>query len=208
MDSKRGLFLTNIASKIVEKMIKNRRKATIDANLSPFQCGGVRNRGIGDNHLIVNSAIEEARERNENIYLLFADLQKCFDELWLKDCIKDIVEARMPEGEAMYIYEMNKFVRAKVDTPIGLIDEFELTEIVRQGTVCAVDLCAVSTDKINKIEENETKLSGVEIQHPVFVDDMAGIGNVERIESMEPKMRFLEDTVENQTCQFFIWFID
>ena len=43
MDSKRGLFLTNIVSKIVEKMIKNRRKNTIDANLSPFQCGGVRN---------------------------------------------------------------------------------------------------------------------------------------------------------------------
>ena len=196
MDSKRGLFLTNIVSKIAEKMIKNRRKDTIDANLSPFQCGGVRNRGVGDNHLIVNSAIEEARERNDNIYILFADLQKCFDELWLKDCIKDIVEAGMPAGEAMYIYKMNKIVRAKVDTPIGLTDEFELTEIVRQGTVCAVDLCAVSTDKINRVEQEETKLmvSGVEIKHPVFVDDMAGIGDAQRIENMEPKMRFLEDT--------------
>ena len=196
MDSKRGLFLTNIVSKIAEKLIKNRRKETVEANISNFQCGGVRNRGIGDNHIIVNSAIEEARERKENIYLLFADLQKCFDELWLKDCIKDIVEAGMPAGEAMYIYKMNKMVRAKVDTPIGLTEEFELTEIVRQGTVCAVDLCGVSTDKINRIGLEEPKLvvSGVEIQHPVFVDDMLGIGSAPMIERMEPKMRFLEDT--------------
>ena len=196
MDSKRGLFLTNIVSKFVEKMIKNRRKETIDSNLSDFQCGGVRNRGTGDNHMILNSAIEEARERKENIYLLFADLQKCFDELWLKDCIKDIIEAGMPAGEAIYIYNMNKMVKAKVDTPIGLTEEFELTEIVRQGTVCAVDLCGVSTDKINKIgmEEPKLKVSGVEIQHPVFVDDMLGIGSAGMIEAMEPKMKFLEDT--------------
>ena len=196
MDSKRGLFLTNIVSKIAEKLIKNRRKETVESNLSAFQCGGVRKRGIVDNHIIVNSAIEEARERNENIYILFADLQKCFDKLWLKDCIKDIAEAGMPAGEAMYIYKMNEVVKAKVDTPIGVTEEFELTEIVRQGTVCAVDLCAVSTDKINRIEQEEPRLlvSGVEIRHPVFVDDMAGIGNVQMIQSMEPKMRFLEDT--------------
>jgi hypothetical protein len=123
MDSKRGLFLTNIVSKIAEKLIKNRRKETVESNLSAFQCGGVRKRGTVDNHIIVNSAIEEARERNENIYILFADLQKCFDELWLKDCIKDIAEAGMPAAEAMYIFKMNQTVRAKVDTLIGLTEE-------------------------------------------------------------------------------------
>jgi hypothetical protein len=196
MDSKRGLFLTNIVSKIAEKLIKNRRKETVESNLSAFQCGGVKKRGTVDNHIIVNSAIEEARERNENIYILFADLQKCFDELWLKDCIKDIAEAGMPAAEAMYIFKMNETVRAKVDTPIGLTEEFELKEIVRQGTVSAVDLCAVSTDKINRIELDEPRLrvSGVEVRHPVFVDDMAGIGSAQMIQNIEPKMRFLENT--------------
>ena len=36
MDSKRGLFLTNIVSKIAEKLIKNRRKETVEANISNF----------------------------------------------------------------------------------------------------------------------------------------------------------------------------
>ena len=49
---------------------------------------------------------------------------------------------------------------------------------------------------INKIPDDGPKLkvSGVEIKHPVFVDDMAGIGHAEVIESMEPKMKHLEKT--------------
>ena len=46
---------------------------------------------------------------------------------------------------------MNSKVRVRVETPVGRTEAFELTEIVRQGTVCAVDLCGVSTDKINKL---------------------------------------------------------
>ena len=42
MNSKRGLFLTNILSKVMEKLIKNRRKSTIEASMTPFQCGGVK----------------------------------------------------------------------------------------------------------------------------------------------------------------------
>ena len=44
------------------------------------------------------------------------------------------------------------------------------------------------------MEEPKLKVSGVEIQHPVFVDDMLGIGSAGMIEAMEPKMKFLEDT--------------
>ena len=196
MDSKRGLFLTNILSKMVEKMIKNRRKSTIESSLSPFQCGGTRKRGPGDNLFILNSAIEESRAEKKDLYLLFADLEKCFDQLWLKDCIKEINQAGMPAGEALYLYYMNKEVKAIVDTPIGKTESFPLKEIVRQGTVSAVDLCGVSTDKINKIgdEAEEFTISGVKIKHPVFVDDMLGLGNKSMIEGMQPKLQFLEET--------------
>ena len=71
MNSKRGLFLTNILSKVVEKLIKNRRKSTIESNMTPFQCGGVKLRGIGDNLLILNSVIEEFRAEKKDLYLLF-----------------------------------------------------------------------------------------------------------------------------------------
>ena len=55
---------------------------------------------------------------------------------------------------------------------------------------------AVSTDKINKLRNDGPMLvvSGVEIQHPVFVDDMAGLGTKEMVENMEAKMQYLEET--------------
>ena len=196
MDSKRGLFLTNIVSKVAEKLIKNRNKTTIDSNLTPYQCGGVKNRGIGDNLFLVNSAVEEHRKRKESLYILFTDLEKCFDQLWLKDCIKEIAEAGVPPEEAYFIYLMNKDVKAYVDTPIGRTEAFEVNEIVRQGTVMAVDLCGVSTDKINRIEgarDKDTTVSGVKIKYPVFVDDMVALGDKETIERMEGKLKFLEE---------------
>ena len=195
MKNKRGLFLTNIISKAMEKMIKNRTKPNIEKGMSPFQCGGVRMRGIGDNLLLVNIIIEEYRNEDEPLYILFADLEKCFDQLWLKDCVREIVEAGMPAAEAAYIYKMNVKVNAVVETPVGITEPFELNEIVRQGTVSAVDLCGVSTDKINKLKSWKTPLiaSGVEVKHPVYVDDLLGMGTAEMINEMEPKMRFLEE---------------
>ena len=183
MDSKRGLFLTNILSKVIEKLFKNRNKAKIESNITPFQCGGVRNRGINDNLLIVNSAIGEFRKNKENVYLLFADLEKCFDKLWLKDCIKDVIEAGMPDEEAMYIYKMNKNVKVTVDTPVGKTEMFKVEEVVRQGTITGPQLCSVTTDKINKLEKApELEICGVGIQYPLFVDDAIGIGSKKTIE--------------------------
>ena len=79
--------------------------------------------------------------------------------------MKELAEAGMPRGEAFYIYLMNKRVKAVVETPIGLTEAFKLEEIVKQGTVNAVDLCCVSTDRINKLHDDGPKLtvSGVEI---------------------------------------------
>ena len=198
MNSKRGLFLTIILSKIVEKLIKNRRKSTIEASMTPFQCGGVKLRGPGDNLLIVNSVVEEFRFEKQDLYLLFADLEKCFDQLWLKDCIREIHEAGMPAGEAMYLYYMNKTVNAVVDTPVGKTEKFTLEEIVRQGTVSAVDMCGVSTDKINKIgDKTGLEVSGVEISYPVFVDDMLGMGVSEMIKAMELRCTFWKKQKES-----------
>ena len=195
MKNKRGLFLTNIVSKVMEKMIKNRTKDKTEEGMSPFQCGGVKQRGIGDNLLLQNTVIEEFRAENKELYLLFADLEKCFDQLWLKDCIKEVVEAGMPAAEAVYIYKMNQKVNAVVETPVGKTEAFQLTEIVKQGTVSAVDLCGVSTDKINKLKSWKIplKASGVEVKHPAYVDDLIGMGSPEMIIEMEPKMRFLEE---------------
>ena len=90
MKNKRGLFLTNIVGKIFERVIKGRNKITFNEGLSPNQTGGRRGRSIIDNVMVELAVIERNQYLNKTTYLTVADVQKCFDKLWLEDGIKDL----------------------------------------------------------------------------------------------------------------------
>ena len=139
------LLLTNIVSKCVEKILFKRREDAMKIYLSPYQNGGVSERCIQDNLFVTNYVIHKYKKEKKNLYLLFSDIEKCFDNLWLVRC-------GTPTEEAMFIYSnMNKNVKATVRTPVGDTEEIELEEIVRQGTVGGNKLCIVSTDRINSL---------------------------------------------------------
>ena len=199
MEFKRGLFLTNIISKCVEKILLMRRQDALMESMQPFQNGGTKGRGKEDNLFILNNVIEDYRERKENLYLLFADLEKCFDKLHLKDCIIEIVEAGVPVEEAMFIYQMNRNIVAEVDTPVGVTNKINIEEAVRQGTVLGPPLCGVSTNRLNKMGRNGAiVVNKTEIQAPIFVDDILGMGGKKQVENIGDKMRGLETTKKFQ----------
>ena len=191
MKNKRGLFLTNIVSKCVEKILFKRRENALKENLSPFQSGGMIERAIQDNLFIVNHIVHKYKKENKNLYLLFSDIEKCFDNLWLKDCILELIRSGTPIEEAMFIYQMNKNMRAIVRTPVGDTEEIHLEEIVRQGTVGGNKLCIVSTDRINRMGSYLEKDG---IRYPIFVDDKIGVGDPDTIKEMNWKMNTLETT--------------
>ena len=117
--------------------------------------------------------------------------EKCFDNLWLRDCILELIRCGMPLEEAMFIYQMNQHVKATVITPVGATDMIKLEEIVRQGTVGGNKLCVVSTDRINRMGSYIEKDG---IRYPIFVDDKLGIGEPETIREMCWKMNTLDVT--------------
>merc|ERR1712096_578625 len=53
MDNKRGLFLTEVVSKLYEKVLKNRSNQKINDYVSDYQNGGVKGRSSADNLLIL-----------------------------------------------------------------------------------------------------------------------------------------------------------
>ena len=191
MTEKRGLFLTNIVSKCVEKILFTRREDTMIEKLSPYQNGGLKGRSIQDNLFLVNHIIYHYKKSKNDLYLLFADIQKCFDNLWLRDSIIELTRCGTPIQEAMYLYKMNKEVLATVRTPVGETEEVKLEEIVRQGTVGGNKLCIVSTDRINRMGTYAEK---DDIRYPIFVDDMLGMGDTDTIKEMNTKMKVLEVT--------------
>ena len=188
--------MTNILSKCMERILLDRRKEELDKSVQPFQNGGVNERSIADVSFILNNTIAEFKNQKKDLYILFGDIEKCFDKLYLKDCIIELVEAGMPIEEAAYIYEMNRNIEAVVDTPHGVTEKFHIDEAVRQGTIFGPTLCGVSTNRINKMGQPDPLIlhESIEIGCPIFMDDMSGMGKKHRIENVGEKMAGLETT--------------
>ena len=196
MQYKRGLFLSNILSKCTERIILNRRQEIIEIFVKPYQFGGITLVSIADNLFIMNNVIAQFKRQKRNLYILFGDLEKCFDKLYLKDCIIELVEAGVPVEEAMFVYHMNRNIEAEVDTPHGRTRMFEIEEAVRQGTIFGTTLCGVATNRLNKMGNPDPLIlhHKILIQSPIYVDDIAGMGEKRQVENTGIKMNGLEKT--------------
>eukprot|EP00794_Sanderia_malayensis_P004142 gene4142-4695_t len=135
MKNTRGLFITNVVSKLYEKVLSIRNYKYIESYLSSYQCGGVRNRGTSDHLFTVRAMIDYYKFINKDLYIFFGDLEKCFDKLWLRDSIVELWKTGMPAIETYSVYLRNKIACAVIETPVGVTQCIEFNEIVRQGTV-------------------------------------------------------------------------
>ena len=57
-----------------------------------MKTAGKKNRSTMNNVTIINAIIEKQRQNHKNTYLFFADAEKCFYKLWLKDCLVEMEE--------------------------------------------------------------------------------------------------------------------
>ena len=55
-----------------------------------------------------NTIIENQRAQKLNTYMFFADAVKCFDKLWLKDCLLEMYILGYDPNTLKILYEMNK----------------------------------------------------------------------------------------------------
>ena len=137
-ENQRGIFLVNIVSKIYESALKiqNEKK---NENMSQMQTAGRKQRSTVDNLIILNSIIENQRQNKNKTYLFFADAKKCFDKLWLKDCLIEMYYLGYSPGTIRSLYEVNKTSDIVVDTLIGKTLSITVEEAVKQGTILGQD---------------------------------------------------------------------
>ena len=72
----RGIFLTQIISKLYEK-IHVKRVENILAKVSKLQAGSKKNRGPPDNLFLVKSCIDHACYLNAPVYMTVYDFEQC-----------------------------------------------------------------------------------------------------------------------------------
>ena len=193
MDYKRGIFLTNVISKLYEKVVKRRDKEKVDTRTSKNQVGGKTKRCPGDHMLVLVDVLQRNKRLNRKTYLVFGDAVKCFDKLWLRDCLLELYKAGVPPQDIEMLYSMNKEASVTVRTPVGESRPFTCEEIVKQGTVWGPELCCISTDGINRIGENcESNAGKVAFGILGFMDDLFGLGSPNKIRKVIRNMRQLE----------------
>ena len=191
--NRRGIFLTSIIGKVFEKTIMEEQMNRVKTSM--FQNGGRKNRSTKDNWLALMAIMDKNKRLGKNTYMIFADAEKCFDKLWLEDCVVDLVGDGMREKEAAMVYRMNKMARLRVGTPYGETEEIVADRIVKQGTVYGPQLCCSSTEKVNEIGEAKahTLISPkLAIEALVYVDDIAGAGSKENIKIIGENLQKME----------------
>ena len=78
------------------------------------------------------------------------DIEKCFDNLWLADCVNSLWENGIKNDILLLIYFMNTKAQVVVKTPFGQCGPFICSNVVRQGTVLRPVLNNCSLDKFSK----------------------------------------------------------
>ena len=195
VEKRRGLFITNIISKIYEKIKMNKNKEKLDISITKYQCGGKKGRSTIDHIMTLNAIIEYNKTINSETYILFADAYKCFDKLNLKNCIIDMYKI-IGAKEAMKIYKLNKVGNAIIKTPIGEVGPIEANEIVRQGTITGPKLCCTNTDKINQIGNKCRTYIGpnVKTETLIYVDDILNASsNIKQMDIAAENLRHMDN---------------
>ena len=156
----RGIFRVTTIRSILDRLIYNDEYVTIDSNLTDSNVGARKGRNIRDNIFVLNAVINSVRKgKEEPIDAQLFDIEKCFDALWLSECINDLYDAGVENDNLALLYNSNKNAKVAIKTAQSVSKIFDIQDIVLQGSVWGSIFCTTSIDKLGQIAyENEDLL--------------------------------------------------
>ena len=103
--------------------------------MAEFQTGGMRAKGVTNNLFILRGIIDHSKYLGKELWISFYDVEKCFDSLWLEDCINSLWNCGVQNDILYLIYLLNRNADIIVKTPFGDTEAFTIPNLVKQGTV-------------------------------------------------------------------------
>ncbi|XP_072015018.1 uncharacterized protein [Amphiura filiformis] len=156
----RGISLTSIVAKTYNRMILNRIRPEIDQHLRTNQNGFRVGRTTVGHILALRRLIEEVKAHNLPAIITFIDFKKAFDTIHRGKMLKILHAYGIPELIVEAIGNMYQNTKAKVISPDGETELFEILAGVLQGDTLAPYLFVIVLDFALRIaiEGNEEEL--------------------------------------------------
>ena len=112
----------------------------------------------------------------KELWISFYDIEKCFDSLWLEDCINSLWNCGAQNDILYLIYLLNRNADIIVKTPFGDTEACTIPNLFKQGTVLGPILnnCSLGeiSDNGQNCQDGEVKVSPLE-----FVDNIVDIND-------------------------------
>ena len=142
----RGISLICIIAKIYNRLILNRIRSVIDVKLRYNQNGFRPKRTTVAQILALRRIIEGVKANNLSAILTFIDFRKAFDSIHRGKMMKILRAYGIPPNLLRAIEKMYADTRAKVISPDGETELFEITAGVLQGDTLAPFLFIIVLD--------------------------------------------------------------
>ena len=109
--------------------------------------------------MLLNAITNSVINGNEDpVDVQVFDIEKCFDALWVEECINDIYEAGLDNDKLALIFLENQNANIAVKTSNGKSARVNIQNIIMQVAVWGSLLCTATMDKLGQLAYNTPSL--------------------------------------------------
>ena len=179
-DNYQGISLTSIMAKTYNRMLLNRIRPILDPLLRNNQNVFRQERTTVGHILAIRRILEGVKNKNVHVVFTFIDFKKAFDSVHRGKMIKILRSYGIPDKIINVIEASYASTRAKIYSPDGVTEEFDIVKGVLQGDTQSLYLFVIILDhalrKAIKGREEELGFTIVPRRsrrvHPIVLTDL------------------------------------
>ena len=177
----RLISLMSHVTKIILRVLMNRIKMKIYAEVSWSQFGFRKNKGTRNAVFVMRTLAERSIEMQKNLYAVFIDYEKAFDRVKHHEIMKDLEQIGVDQKDRRLLETLYWEQVAAVSIDGDLSEWINIKRGVRQGCVLSPDLFSLYTELImRKVMEGNFKVNGHTISDIRYADDTVLISDDEQ----------------------------
>ncbi|KAI0235174.1 hypothetical protein LSAT2_014355 [Lamellibrachia satsuma] len=170
-DNYRGITLLSVPGKVLNRIILERMKGTVDQTLREQQAGFRQDRSCTDQIATLRIIVEQSIEWNSSLYINFVDYEKAFDSVDRETLWKVLRDYGVPKKLVNMIKNSYEEMSCRVIHEGQLTKNFEVMTGVRQGCLLSPFLFILVIDWVMKTATKE-KRNGIQWTMLTQLDDL------------------------------------